>query len=317
MLKEAIINNVIEPYNRASTGAVLAQVYELDDVTNRAKITFKDPKGTGFIKLENVPIQIGNGGMHSAGPLVGDQVWVTFINNSPLLPKIVSLCDENYEVNTREKTRHLRKGAFLPDSICDRSDYKNTSTVTTDTPTINDWIDDTNTDINKYINYKDTNPMDELVDATSYAAYYNTEEPGITHPANSSTIKVKNNGMIDIFVSTNQGIRIDPSTKTVNFICNSEKHHVSDLSVFASNSVNIDSAKDLNLKSDKISINATSADIKVDDKWTVVVNSDINIKSNSNITLDAKEDINILGSRIIFKGKTFINRDDILEAINE
>lgn len=52
------------------------------------------------------------------------------------------------------------------------------------------------------------------------------EEPAIIHPFNTSSVKIRNNGMIDCFVATNQGIRIDPHSKTVNIIANGQKEHL-------------------------------------------------------------------------------------------
>lgn len=45
-------------------------------------------------------------------------------------------------------------------------------------------------------------------------------EVALIHPANSSTIKIRDNGMIDIFVGGNNGIRVDPETKTINMMGN-------------------------------------------------------------------------------------------------
>lgn len=52
------------------------------------------------------------------------------------------------------------------------------------------------------------------------------EEPAVSHPFNTSTIKIRNNGMIDMFVGTDQGTRIDPYTKTINHIANGLKWHL-------------------------------------------------------------------------------------------
>ena len=49
------------------------------------------------------------------------------------------------------------------------------------------------------------------------------EEPCLAHPFNTSSVKIRNNGMIDMFVSTNQGIRIDPGQKTISIITNGQK----------------------------------------------------------------------------------------------
>lgn len=45
-------------------------------------------------------------------------------------------------------------------------------------------------------------------------------EVALIHPTNSSIVKIRDNGMIDVFVSGNNGIRIDPETKTINLMGN-------------------------------------------------------------------------------------------------
>lgn len=304
-LKECIMENVVKPHTNMNFGTIIAEVYELDNVTNRAKIIFKDPKGLGFINLENVPIQLGSGGVHSAGPLIGDRVWVTFLNNSPLCPKIISLADESYEVNTREKTKHTRKGAFIPDSICSREEYNDIAVL--DKLTLDSWFDEDNEDYSKYVSYEGIDAINTLTSATSTAAYYNAEEPGITHPLNSSTIKVRNNGMIDVFVATNQGIRIDPVTKSINFIGNSEKHHISNLSMFIDEKIDITAKNNISIATDKAMTISTLGE------WTINSKANINIKSEGNITVSSSKDTILVGNRIIFRGDTFTERNYVIE----
>ena len=105
--KKAILDKVVLPHSVQNFDTVLAAVYSYDNITNRANVTFQDPKGVGFINLENVPVQLSGGGIKSSGPFSGDQVVVTFANKSPLSPKITALVDEQYQIVTRQKTKHL------------------------------------------------------------------------------------------------------------------------------------------------------------------------------------------------------------------
>ena len=52
------------------------------------------------------------------------------------------------------------------------------------------------------------------------------EEPALIHPFNSSVIKIRNNGIIDLWTSTDQGIRMDPGARTINVITDGFKQHL-------------------------------------------------------------------------------------------
>ncbi len=64
------------------------------------------------------------------------------------------------------------------------------------------------------------------MDRTKNVQYPQTAEPAMHHPFNTSTIKIRDNGMIDFFVDKDHGMRLDPNTYTWNLIINGEKHHV-------------------------------------------------------------------------------------------
>jgi len=52
------------------------------------------------------------------------------------------------------------------------------------------------------------------------------QEPTLSHPFNSSIVKVRNNGIIDAAVATNQLLRLDPGQKTFNVIFDGMKEHI-------------------------------------------------------------------------------------------
>lgn len=92
-------------------------VTSYNNIMNRASVEVDNRYGVGKRVLNGVPVQLGAGGVHSAGPFVGSEVWITFIGGNVYYPRIVSLADENYQYNTRETLRHKRKGALIPDSL--------------------------------------------------------------------------------------------------------------------------------------------------------------------------------------------------------
>lgn len=71
--------------------------------------------------------------------------------------------------------------------------------------------------VKKYVSPKN-NPADFIAENSHYP---NTDEPMLIHPFNQSVVKIRNNGTVDIFVSDNNGIRIDNKYKSINFIGNS------------------------------------------------------------------------------------------------
>jgi hypothetical protein len=67
----------------------------------------------------------------------------------------------------------------------------------------------------------------DVKSAVAGAVYPQSEEPAMIHPLTQAIVKLRNNGMIDIFVTDDNGIRIDPATKTINLMSNGIKEHAS------------------------------------------------------------------------------------------
>lgn len=116
-LQQLIHNTVVQPALKERLHQIKAKIEEYDNENNRAKISFVNPFGPGRKTIDNVPLQLGSGGVHSAGPYPGDEVWVSFINGNVNFPRITSLADEAYRYRTRENMRHTRKGSLIPDYL--------------------------------------------------------------------------------------------------------------------------------------------------------------------------------------------------------
>ena len=145
------------------------------------------------------------------------------------------------------------------------------------------------------------------------------EEPAVIHPFNTSTVKVRNNGMIDMFVATDQGNRIDPYSKTVNAIADGLKWHLgyfvgwieNDARWYANQLILFKSeqgAINLLAETDIIMTAGRDVTIKCGRHFTVEVEGHTNITSNDgteinstvievnsdeNTSINAKEDIKI------------------------
>lgn len=117
-LHEAIKDKIVTPALSGRLHPVIGSVVHYDNIQNFAIVETDNPFGVGRVTFDNVPIQIGSGGVHSAGPFVGDEVWMSFLNGNPLFPRITALADEDYMNTTRsDRLKHRRKGSMIPDSL--------------------------------------------------------------------------------------------------------------------------------------------------------------------------------------------------------
>lgn len=159
------------------------------------------------------------------------------------------------------------------------------------------------------------------------------EEPALTHPFNTSTVKIRNNGMIDCFVGTDQGIRIDPHTKTINEIANGLKWHLGyfrgwidvDAEWYANSHYlfkSMDSSFNVLVKTDithtcerdRISKIGRHEEIKIgiNQKEEIGNNQDTKIGGNQKIKIGGNLDIEVAGEiRITSGGNTTMKASNI------
>lgn len=206
-LKNKIREEIIEPYMNNIFTTVKARVTSFDSYRNRANIEFQNPKGQGTIEREMVPIQIGIPGFYSSNVEEGDYVWVTFENGNPLRPKIIGVIDERYEINTREKIKHILQGGLLTNEYKEKEYIKKNR--------ISSWVSENSIGYAMQIDYARFDIEGEYFNIASKLGYYKEKELGFTHVINGSTIKITNDGDINILVSPNQGIRINTSENKI------------------------------------------------------------------------------------------------------
>lgn len=181
-----------------TTGTIL----EYDRTTETCKIKFLNPSGFGYIYRGNVKVSNTAGGLASGSIFPGQKCSISFINKNIYAPVITGIHDSYY--SERSCTD---QGAYLPDDEI----YK------TGTPehiiALNlDWINNENEGLNKYQNsnarYADVDVNEKSLDLITTLDKYGDREVGLTHLENKSTIKLRDNGDIDIFTEANTGIRI-------------------------------------------------------------------------------------------------------------
>jgi len=72
------------------------------------------------------------------------------------------------------------------------------------------------TRVNEIMQRNRTNLINTVMERVNNAPYPSMAEPAVVHPYHNSVIKLRNNGMIDVFVDKDTGIRIDPKTTSIN-----------------------------------------------------------------------------------------------------
>lgn len=211
-LNEKIAANESQKY-----GDTIGMITSYNNLTNTASIIFKNPNGGGSLTADNVILKISEGGMSSAGPQNRQKCFISFLGNNLLTPVITGLCNDEYYETVYSQKSNSDEGAFIVDQIINSVDITKATS-----PMIADWIDSQNTDLEKYNcntprNYKEIDVAEKVMYDLAQVDKYKRTEDGITNISTKATVKCKSNGDIDIFVSNNTGIRINPDTKSIAF----------------------------------------------------------------------------------------------------
>ena len=197
-LQKQINNNNLTKYSNTT-----AVILSYDIVTNTATIKFPDPNGDGFLRRENVTFANTLGAATGSGIYAGQTCTISFIGGNIWSPIITGLADNLYEAKTSSD-----QGAYII-GVDNDNIYTKPENIS---PMMNDWIDENNTNQNKYNNdlwdYTKSDTSQEVHEILQSLDKYTAEESGMTNLDTKSTVKLRENGDIDIFVSHNVGIRI-------------------------------------------------------------------------------------------------------------
>jgi len=167
---------------------------------------------------------------------------------------------------------------------------------------IQDWINGQQSTLFS----KEESPVEDIKQSLASSTFSDGKEVMLYHPNNSSIVKIKNNGMIDIFTSTNQGIRIDPIKHVVNILAEHEIHHLNNLTVWASKFVRINSKRGIFLDSGDSIIEKTK------NNWTINVGHDATINAGGNVMVHSDKSMQLDANYINIKSQTDIR----IEAVN-
>ena len=116
-LHEAIKDKIVEPALKDRHHMTKGVVVSYNNTLNRATVEIDNRYGVGKRTLQGVPVQLGSGGVHSAGPFVGSEVWVTFIGGNVFYPRIVSIADSFDAMISERPYRKYNKSMSVNDAL--------------------------------------------------------------------------------------------------------------------------------------------------------------------------------------------------------
>ncbi len=242
--KDSLIQNVINPETKTKLSNAMGQIVRYNYGHNVADVSIMTSTGSATV-LNDVPIQLTGSGFHPGGFQEGDYVYVQFNNGTIFQPKITGKADEYYATNTREQEFHPRQG-----ELCvSQEELEGEVSPSSDT-----WIDAENTNYFKYASYKDRSPVENMSQKREVIGYYKDQEVGMYNPVSSGTVKIQDDGTINIFTDTNLGIRINPNNKTIEFFGDSTTKS-NNWSVI-SNTVEIKASERLSITTKELNISA-------------------------------------------------------------
>lgn len=207
------LKNQIQDNERLQFSNTTAVILGYDRTTETCKIQYSNPNGEGYFQRGNVRISNHAGGMATGSFYPGQECSIEFINNNVHNPIIVGIPRSFYQ-----ERNCTDQGAYIADD-----EIWKVGTPEHIIAMNIDWIDDKNKDLSKYQNgsarYTDIDVNEESMDLITTLDKYDDSEVGMTNLKNKSTVKLRDNGDIDIFTQANTGIRICEDGN-IKFYCN-------------------------------------------------------------------------------------------------
>lgn len=207
--KNSLVENILTPSMKTKLTNATGQVVSYNETHNLADIYIPSIIDGNGLSLKEVPVQIAGIGLHQSSLKRGDSVYVQFNNGSVFQPKILGKADELYATHTKTAETHLRKGELQVSQILEEGEITSSSST---------WIDSENSSVFKYESYRNTSAIANVSFKMIDKGQFNNQDVGLYNPVSSSIMKVKDDGEIDIFVATNIGIRINPTTKVIEIL---------------------------------------------------------------------------------------------------
>lgn len=201
LIKDSV-QKQIDNNNRTQFTDTTGTILDFDRTTETCKIKYLNPNGSGFIYRGDVTIANTFGGIATGSIHTGQQCSISFINGNIYNPIITGIPVSYYSERSCSD-----QGAYIADD-----EVWKVGTPEHIIAMNLDWINDSNDSLNKYENdiarYTDTDVDQVSMDIITSLDKYEETEVGITNLKTKSTVKLRDNGDIDIFSSANTGIRI-------------------------------------------------------------------------------------------------------------
>lgn len=117
-ISDYIRDNIVNKELDSRPSKTIGKVYLYNEKTHRANVGYTHPTSGAMIMVDDVTVTMESPGVKSRSLKAGDTVLLEF--TTQVVPVIIKVIDYDYEKATRYQSRHQRKGAYIPDSICSR-----------------------------------------------------------------------------------------------------------------------------------------------------------------------------------------------------
>lgn len=190
----------IDNYNNVKYGDTIAVITKYDRKTNRCSVIFTDPNSGTRMSANNVAFSTMPSGFMPPSPRLMQKCWISFLSGNLLTPVITSLCDDEFSKNTYNTMSDANAGGYLCsdkvlNTIPEKIEIKpHCESYFTDKP------------YTVEASYED--PYEDIMDSIISMDKYSDKEGGFT--INGTTVKVKEDGTISLFVDNNSGVQISP-----------------------------------------------------------------------------------------------------------
>lgn len=205
------IQKQIDKSNTQQYFQSVGTVLDYDLATNTAEIRFSNPNGEGSLTRKNVRLSSTLGGNTNSGLYPGCKCLIHFINGNIWNPIITGVIDNFYDSKTCSD-----QGSCLVNPEIKQIEFPENFVAMSE-----DWTDYNNQDESKYINdfgdYSSQDITEQAHEMINELDKYSATEQGMTNLKTKSTIKLCDNGDIDMFVANNIGIRISKKNHRIYF----------------------------------------------------------------------------------------------------
>lgn len=202
------IQKQIENNERLNFSDTTGTILSYDKTTETCSIKYLNPNGDGYMYKNGVAISNISGGISPSGIFPGQKCSISFINDNIYCPVIRGIINNYYSERSSKD-----QGAYIADD-----DVWKVETPEHIVAMNLDWIDD-NPNLSKYENdgarYNDVNINEMSMDLVTSLDKLNADEVGMVNLKNKASVRLKDNGDVDIFTENNIGIRICKSTGNI------------------------------------------------------------------------------------------------------